>query len=80
MDRHIKYKGYEIYARPQELQEGGWNTNIEIVRDAEGQRHIKPYLASNKFPTEEEAIASCLEYGRRIIDGEVPEIPQSKLP
>ena len=33
--RTVDYRGYEIHARPQALQDGGWNTNLQIVRNAE---------------------------------------------
>jgi hypothetical protein len=74
------YKGFKICPRPQQLQDGSWNTNIEIIRDAEGRRHVKSYSASNTFPTEEDAMAGCLEFGRRIIDGEIPEFSPRELP
>ena len=50
-----------------------YSLDITIAREAGGKRHMKKFSAANTFDTEEEAIAHCFEFGRRIIDGKAPE-------
>ena len=47
-----------------------WGFKVEIFR-LEG-KVSKSFLASLKFGTKQEAIENCLEYGKQIIDGQVP--------
>lgn len=76
MQQEVEYKGFTIQARPQELRDGGWNTVVYLRR----LDTIKPFYASNVWKSEKEAVAGCLEYGRRIIDGGVPEFSGADLP
>ena len=41
---------------------------------------LKPFSASNTFDTEEEAREHCLDFARKIIDGENPEFTGADLP
>ena len=47
-----------------------WGFKVEIIR-LEG-KVSKSFLASLKFGTKQEAIENCFEYGKQIIDGQVP--------
>ncbi len=77
----LQYKRYEIRATPLQLPESGeWTLDIEIVRRPQRSKHrrktgdavnLRPFSARNKFRTQEEAIARCFAFGKRIIDGEV---------
>ena len=78
--RTILYEGFEIEARPFELQDGGWTTNIHVTRIVGGDRHVKKFSASNVFTTEDEAARHCLDFGRRIVDGTIPEFKADDLP
>ena len=70
----IKYRDYRIDPRPMKLDAGGWNTSVQICRDTGSEMIFRPYSAKNVWPTEEEAIQQYAEFGRRIIDGEVPDL------
>ena len=81
VEHSIIYKGYEIRAAPHLLDAPRrWSVDVDIIRDAGRTVREQHYSAANTFLSEEEAVAHCLEFGRRIIDGEVPEIPRSELP
>ncbi len=68
----LQYKGYEIRAIPLQLPESReWTLDIEIVRHTGDAVNLRPFSARNKFPTQEEAIARCFAFGKRIIDGKV---------
>jgi hypothetical protein len=79
--RSIEYKGYEIIAKPHLLDAPRrWSLDIDIVRQEADGVLEKHFDAANTFLTEEEAVAHCFEFGRRIIDGGVVDIPTSELP
>jgi hypothetical protein len=81
VEHSILYKGYEIRAAPHLLDAPRrWSIDVDIIRDDGRTVREQHYNAANTFLSEEEAVAHCLEFGRRIIDGEVPEIPRSQLP
>ncbi len=68
----LQYKGYEIRATPLQVPESrAWTLDIEIVRHTGDAVNLRPFRARNKFRTQEEAIARCFAFGKRIIDGEV---------
>ena len=68
----VTYKGYEIRATPLQLPESGeWTLDIEIVRYTGDAVNLRPFIARNMFPTQEEAIVRCFAFGKRIIDGKV---------
>ncbi len=70
----IEYQGYVIRPSPLELTEGGWDTRLLISRDTGSMIHFQRYSASNVWPTEEKAVQHCAEFGRLIIDGELPDL------
>ena len=81
VEHSILYKGYEIRAASHLLDAPRrWSVDVGIIRDDGRTVREQHYNAANTFLSEEEAVAHCLEFGRRIIDGEVPEIPRSALP
>jgi hypothetical protein len=68
----LAYKGYEIRATPLQAPESReWTLDIEIVRYPGDAANLRPFSARNKFRTQEEAIARCFAFGKRIIDGKV---------
>ena len=68
----LQYKRYEIRATPLQLPESReWTLDIEIVRHTGDAVNLRSFTARNKFRTQEEAIARCFAFGKRIIDGEV---------
>ncbi len=79
--RSIEYMGLEIIAKPHLLDAPRrWSLDIDISRQHADGVHEKHFDAANTFLTEDEAVQHCFEFGRRIIDGSVPEIPTSELP
>lgn len=72
----IPYTGFEIEAHPTQLKTGEWTVEARIWR----ANVVKPFYASNTFKSREEAIAGCVEFGRRIIDGEIPGFSGTDLP
>ncbi len=68
----LQYKGYEIRATPLQLPESReWTLDVEIVRLPGDAVNLRSFSARNKFRTQEEAIARCFAFGKRIIDGKV---------
>ena len=67
-----RYKEFEIQAVPYKLLEPEeWTIKVLIVKHTGDAQVTRPFSASNSFPTEEEAVQRCFEFGKRIIDGEV---------
>ena len=65
----IKYKGFNILARPYRLSDSGrWTVELEIRRN--GGR--MPFSLDERYLTEREADTRCSGVGRKIIDGQVP--------
>lgn len=70
--RSVPYKGYTIDAAPYKLADSkGWSINIYIRRDTGDSINTANFSAANIFETEEEAIKHCIDFGCRIIDGEI---------
>ena len=72
----VAYRGFTITARPLPLESGEWNTEVRLMRGDT----VKPYSAENTWKSEEEAVKYCLEFGMRIIDGEIREFNAGDLP
>jgi len=71
----IEYKGYGIEASPYQIAESGnWKVNINIWERKNSQLVIKPISTSNIFPTKEEAIKYCFDFGMKIIDGNIENL------
>ncbi len=68
----LPYKRYEIRATPLQLPgTGEWTLDIEISRRTGDAVNLRSFRTRNKFRTQEEAIARCFAFGKRIIDGKV---------
>jgi hypothetical protein len=68
----LPYKGYIIEALPEQLLENKkWTININIWKHRGGNISQKPFSAPNTFVTKEEAIESCFNFGKQIIDGQI---------
>ena len=66
------YKGYEIEAKPDRLVVSQrWKIRISILRYKGNQVTEKPFEAGHTFGTEEEAKKYCLDFGMKIIDGQI---------
>ena len=66
-----EYKGYIIQAAPyQRLESLEWEINIFIGRDHGGHLSERKFSALDSFPTRDEAVKHCLQFGQQIIDGQ----------
>ncbi len=76
MKRSQPYKGYVIRADPVEIDPIHWKIEVEIDRHLdEVNLKTERYKAEETRLTEDEAIASSLEFGRQIVDGQHPDLP-----
>ena len=67
----VSYKGYQIMVMSfQLIRSGEWEFKV-IIFGKDGN-FSKDFLGPHTFKSEEEALQGCLEYGKRIVDGEVP--------
>jgi hypothetical protein len=74
------YKGYIIGASPYQLADSGeFTINISIRRDTGSAVKKRRFHAANTFKTKKEAIDQCIDFGRRIIDGEYANCTVSDL-
>jgi len=66
----IKYKGYNIEAKPYKSGNSGeWKIDLLISRDLASRE----FYPKDIFNTEEEAVKFSFDLGVRIIDGEVKD-------
>jgi hypothetical protein len=64
----IRYKGFNILARPYQLRATRrWTVDLEIHRNGRRQ----PFSLEQCYPSREEAAVRCSGLGRRIIDGSI---------
>ncbi|MBI4503714.1 MAG: hypothetical protein HY700_21455 [Gemmatimonadetes bacterium] len=69
--RIIPYKGFAIEVRTFQVRGSGrWTLDLLIGRIGKG-RSLRAFSGPDTFPTEQDAVAACCEFGRRIIDGKV---------
>ena len=69
----VSYKGYQIRPAPRQLRDSlRWTTNLIILFDNGYEIVERQFFAANTFESEEEAIQACVEFGRQIIDGRIP--------
>ena len=66
----VSYKGYQIMVMSFQLSSGEWEFKA-IIFGKEGN-FSRDLLSPHTFKTEQEALDGCLEYGKQIVDGEVP--------
>ena len=70
----VSYKGFTITARTFQIRGSGrWTLDLLIRRQTAHRASTRAYSGPKTFPTEDAAVQGCCEYGRRIIDGKVPE-------
>jgi hypothetical protein len=79
MSEEGQYKGFVIEADPELLETGQWSTFVEIHRHSGSRVSSRVFRESPTYETREEAVTGCLEFGKRIIDGEFPDLIK-KLP
>lgn len=79
MSNRIEYNGYVI--EPTTRLKGkprGWTLEVRIT-PAGRSTGVRRCRAPNTYANEEVAVARCLEFGRRIVDGKAqPKIDSSK--
>lgn len=76
MDNWVIYNGVRIEAVPNQLADGSaWTTEVNISVDTGGSTTVMRYSAGNQWPSKEEAISHCIEFGKRIVDGELSPPP-----
>ncbi len=70
----VSYKGYVIHPSPNRLEDGKWNLNIWIAKEPADEHGERNFFAKNRFDSEEESIQEGIRFGKRIIDGKVPDL------
>lgn len=71
MTNRIEYNGYVIEPHTKlKSESAGWTLEVRIT-PAGRLTGVRRCRAPNTYPTEELAVARCLEFGRRIVDGRV---------
>ncbi len=74
------YKGYLIRPMPNQRRDTGeWTRSIQIWRDRGSELNALPFIAGGTFKTSHEAVADCVQFGRAIIDGDVPGCSVAEL-
>ncbi len=66
----IVYKDFIIETAP-ELHAGKWSTNVWIRVHRDKGPSGRGFKTRDTFPTREEAVAHCLQFGMDIIGGKV---------
>jgi hypothetical protein len=69
----VPYQGFQIRPTPHELRDSNaWTLDIQIWKDQGSEVDAHLFSARNTFATREEAVLQGVQFGRRIIDGNVP--------
>ncbi len=72
-DHRIQYKDFIIVACPQQLADSNrWNTAVTIELHTGPEVINKPFSAGNTYETRDEALEGCFNFGRQIIDEQIP--------
>ena len=79
MSDNVHYKGFIIEADPELSETGQWSTFVEIHRHSGSLASSRVFREYPTYKTREDAVTGCLELGKRIIDGEFPDLIE-KLP
>ena len=70
----LVYEEFEIQPRPYGLADTGeWKVHINILRHTKEKIINRPFTAGGSCPSKEDAIQLCYDFGKKIIDGEVPD-------
>lgn len=75
----ISYKGYVIRPAPLPLADGRWNHEVYVVRDRGYELVERKFSSKASFATREEANARGVAFGKKIIDGAVPDFSVDDL-
>lgn len=71
MSASVEYNGYIIEPTTRLRQEPyGWTLEVRIT-PAGRRTGVRRCRAPNRYPTEAVAVANCLRFGRKIVDGEL---------
>ncbi|RPI99221.1 MAG: hypothetical protein EHM36_16320 [Deltaproteobacteria bacterium] len=66
-----EYRGFIIYPTPKRsLDATAWTIELSIRLAG----NIKVFKSGHTFSTEGEAVFHCIDFGKRIIDGEVEDL------
>jgi hypothetical protein len=79
MSEEVQYKGFVIEADPELLETGRWSTFVEIHRHSGSRVSSRVFREYATYKAQEEAVTGCLEFGKLIIDGKLPDLIK-KLP
>ena len=67
------YDGYEIIPASYQLADDGkWAVQVYIAKEVGSERRERQFSAGNTFDKKARAERHCLDFGRKIIDGEIP--------
>ncbi len=75
----VEYKGYVIQAAPFPLENNHWKINLYIEKHDDQRVKSRHFFAADKYPTRDEAVGHCLNFGQQIINGEVEGLSVSGL-
>lgn len=64
----VSYKGFAITPRTFQIR-GSRRWTLDLL--IRGHRRLRAFSGPNTYITEQAAILGCLDFGRRIIDGQV---------
>ena len=71
MTNRIEYNGFVIQSNTQPKRgSAGWTLEVHIT-PAGRRTGTRRCRAPNTYPSEDVAVARCLAFGRRIVDGEL---------
>lgn len=72
----LRYRGFHILAMPYRIaRTGQWTVDLEIRR----KRLRQSFSLEERYRTEQEAEARCVNLGRRIIDGRIRRLSVDHL-
>ena len=78
----INYEGFEISSASLQLADSSdWTLRVSIVkhRDSQDVTNQQFFDTANTYPTKEEAEQHSIEFGKKIINGEVPNLNVNDL-
>lgn len=74
----MRYKDFEIEASPYQLADSKkWTININMWKHSLEGSVCTPYNAKNTYDSKDEAMKNCFIFGKKIIDGEIPNFKRA---
>jgi hypothetical protein len=74
MSNQIEYHGHVIEAKTRRKKDPiGWSLEVRIINIG-SPPSVRRCRAPNVYPSKAVAVARCLEFGRRIVDGKLHPI------